>query len=119
MPDLGSLLVDNFLVVDSSAASPEQRQNMYPSSLDRARPGSGAFIDFASGSDDSRFSVWNRFAVTCERDGAKENMVTLTYTQTLCNPTKGKSMVPEWFMPVHVLYAKMLFKDAIGEVLRD
>ena len=101
---LYSRICDLFQVADiHSADSPSSNEESY--------------IDFAFGSDLSRFSGAHRFSIL--RDPHDPEKATITYASVVCNPQTGKYVIPPLGEFFHRVYAVLLFKDAMAEVLGD
>ena len=119
-PVIGSLLFNNFLVLDCSNASLVERTKLFPSSADIPRP-TFAFADFAAGSNESTFSMSHRFEVTREQQpvepNGEEEMIKITFSHVRCSPKTGGKPFPAWILPLHVAYAKLLFNDGIRAVM--
>ncbi|KAI8623681.1 hypothetical protein F5Y19DRAFT_353073 [Xylariaceae sp. FL1651] len=118
-PPLGSLLFGNFLLLDCSAASVQERNQIYSSPVQACKP-NHAFAEFIAGSDKSVFAVSQRFEVVREESGPghETEWVIITASHILCNPLTGQRIIPDWMGLFHRIYAKLLFADGILEVLR-
>ncbi|KAH8171924.1 hypothetical protein LIA77_08691 [Sarocladium implicatum] len=74
-----------------------------------------SYVDFVFGSDSTRFSGAHRFSVL--RDPQDPTKATITYASVVCNPQTGEYVIPPGGAFFHRVYAMMLFKEAMAEVL--
>ncbi|KAH8889098.1 hypothetical protein GQ53DRAFT_843162 [Thozetella sp. PMI_491] len=118
VPPLGSLLFGNFILLDSSAASVEERDAMFPCSNPGSRPDC-VFAEFTAGSASIEFISSHRFEITREKTAEEGEMVKITFSHVNCNPTGNASRIRSWMKSLHVLYSKLLFSDGVREVLAN
>lgn len=69
-------------------------------------------IDFGFGSDVNKFAGFHRFLVQRLAD----NRVTVSFRGVVCNPTKDTGSPVAFLRPLHLIYAKLLFNDAIRAI---
>lgn len=81
------------------------------------------YIDFAYGSSQRSFAGVHRFSV--ERlsrpvDGGddEEDTVRLSMSCMTCNPQEDKKVAPEWSSTLHRMYAMLLFREGIANLVR-
>ncbi|KAI1740547.1 hypothetical protein F4680DRAFT_418438 [Xylaria scruposa] len=115
LPQLGSRLFGLFQLLDRSAASPQERDQIAAP----AHKADYAFAEFVAGSDQSVFAVSQRFDVVRQPDGANDGIesVTITASHLVCNPLTGKNIFPVPITLFHRIYARLLFADGIREVM--
>lgn len=117
-PPLGTLLFGNFLVFESSAASQQQREALFPAAKQVPRP-EFVFAEYVGGPSKT-FGLLpsHRFEVTREKEGEADESVKVTLSHVRCDPFTGKPVrgVIKYF---HLVYARLLFAEGIREVLRQ
>lgn len=87
---------------------------------------SESFIDVGYGSDKSSFSGVHRFSI--ERKTVRDfkhnaaapthEDITIRMSCMTCNPLKERRAAPEFLMTFHKIYAMLLFREAVSEVLK-
>jgi len=120
IPPLGSLLFNNFLLLDCSAASSERRRQLFPSSRVVPRPHL-TFAEFVYGSERIHFSGSHRFEVTREKSKTtdSQDMIRISLSSISCNPVTEQRSVPGFLLVFHAIYARFLFADGIREVMKQ
>ncbi|KAF2794601.1 hypothetical protein K505DRAFT_360923 [Melanomma pulvis-pyrius CBS 109.77] len=116
-PPLHAVLFGAFRVVDCHF-----QNTCVPASLSAPASARGlSYIDFAFGSDDGGLAGVHRFSVV--RDGAGDDVagaecVTIEFAHTGCNPKVDKPLGPYVLQSLHLLYAMLLFREGVVEVMR-
>lgn len=118
IPPLGTVFYGGFQVLD---------KEITPASASAPR---SSFVDIGFGSDTATFAGSHRFEVITEEnvdpksDGADgvdghgdSGDVVVKLSHFRCNPLQNKPSGAEWIRWFHIIYAKMLFNDGIGEIL--
>ncbi|KAF6811416.1 hypothetical protein CSOJ01_05708 [Colletotrichum sojae] len=82
---------------------------------DPARGGTTNCIDFVYGSDQGRFAGAHRFSIV--RDRSQPKAVRVVFESASCNPTQNQPFAPAFLFSFHRLYAMLLFRESIANVL--
>jgi hypothetical protein len=117
LPPLQALLFGVFRVVDfhiEPQANQETSRQTY------------SYIDFAFGSDDGYIAGVHRFSVSrndlskeeTEQDADSTASATIEFAHAGCNPRDNKPLKPEILQSLHMLYAMLLFREGVAEVLK-
>lgn len=91
-----------------------QVTDQHISKTDESSEQGQSYIDFAFGSDNSRFSGAHRFSVS--RTDEDRDLVTISFASMVCNPQTGANITPPGGGFFHRVYAMMLFREAVAEV---
>ena len=114
LPPLNSVLFGAFRIIDISLSSSSHLQ------LETFEAGSSQ-VDIAYGSDNGFISGIHCFSVS-ESEGSADlhgnRHVTINFDSTSCNPKENKQLGPDLLMTFHMLYAMLLFKEAVGSVVK-
>lgn len=115
---LGMLLFGNFLVFESSGATQQQREDLFPAAKHVHQP-NFVCAEFVGGPSKT-FGLLpsHRFEVIREREGEDDERVRVTLSHVRCDPFTGQPVrgIIKYF---HLLYARLLFADGIREVMRQ
>jgi len=83
-----------------------------------------SYVDFGFGSDTSSFAGVHRFAVHRSRPtGDRSDLhspianVKITYSSFTCNPSKNIPIKPFFLSTLHMIYAMLLFREGIAQIL--
>ena len=95
---------------------------------------SESFVDIGFGSDGSRFSGFHRFSISREQTPIEMNAgtedvdraaggiptaVRITFSAFACNPSTERPPSSGLFSAFHKLYAMLLFREGVANVLRS
>lgn len=114
LPALKTRLFGAFQVVDKSMQPPNTQQTQQC-----AQP---SHIDFAFGSDSSTFAGVHRFMVYRDHEpdpGDGTVIIRIAFASMACNPVQDIAISPGFLYTFHRLYAHLLFREAIAQVLED
>jgi hypothetical protein len=53
-----------------------------------------------------------------EQDNDSTTSVTIEFAHAGCNPRENKPLKPDILQPLHMLYAMLLFREGVAEVLK-
>jgi hypothetical protein len=114
LPPLNSVLFGAFRIIDISLSSSSHTQ------LETFEARSSQ-VDIAYGSDNGFIAGVHRFSVS-ESEGSADlhgkRHVTINFDSTSCNPKENKQLGPDLLMTFHMWYAMLLFKEAVGSVIK-
>lgn len=114
LPLLNSVLFGAFRIIDISLSSSSHLR------LETFEARSSQ-VDIAYGSDNGFIAGVHRFSVS-ELEGPANlhgnRHVTINFDSTSCDPKENKQLGPDLLMTFHMLYAMLLFKEAVGSVLK-
>jgi hypothetical protein len=114
LPEVDSLLFGMFQVVDKKVKEPDTGLS---------------YIDYAFGSTEQSFAGVHRFSVERRSDpetvGVVERKtddtdyddVRVTFSCIVCDPKAGKRLSPQWIREFHGMYAGILFREGIAQIL--
>jgi hypothetical protein len=106
LPPLNSKLFGGFQVIDYR--------------LKQDFPGDSkmhSYIDFAFGSDTGYLAGVHRFSVWT--DSKDDGKVVIEYEDTAFNPKVDKPLLPDLLLKFHLVYAMVLFREGVSNVLRS
>jgi hypothetical protein len=116
VPPLHTLLFGTFRVVDSRI---QPRVSLQTSTQ------ADSYIDFAFGSDDGFIAGVHRFSISRNSDSKEEieddgttTSVTIEFSHKGCNPKEDKPMGPDFMQTLHLMYAMLLFREGVAEVIK-
>ncbi|TEA17576.1 hypothetical protein C8034_v012256 [Colletotrichum sidae] len=104
LPSLGSIIFGAFQISNVQlveADGPEQTES---------------YIDVVYGSSQGRFAGAHRFSIV--RDPTRPGQIRISFESTACNPTDNLPFAPAWAYAFHHVYATLLFRESVAEVLR-
>ena len=114
LPPLNSVLFGAFRIIDISLSSSSHLQ------LETFEARSSR-VDIAYGSDNGFIAGVHRFSVS-ESEGSADlrgnRHVAIDFDSTSCDPKENKQLGPDLLMTFHMLYAMLLFKEAVGSVVK-
>lgn len=114
LPPLNSVLFGAFRIIDISLSSSSHLQ------LETFEARSSQ-VDIAYGSDNGFIAGVHCFSVS-ELEGPANlhgnRHVTINFDSTSCDPKENKKLGPDLLITFHMLYATLLFKEAVGSVLK-
>ena len=76
-----------------------------------------SYIDFAFGSDTGYLAGVHRFSVWT--DSKDDRKVVIEYEDTAFNPKVDKPLLPDLLLRFHLVYAMVLFREGVLNVLRS
>ena len=123
--EVGMNVAGAFLVVDASTATDvhSSREGEMEAGAE-ADSTSETYIDLIWGADTWFIRGVNRFSVVSHnpppdssRDKEGEEKIELRYACLTCDPRQDRPIGPSWLMRFHNVYAMLLFRDAVAEVL--
>lgn len=121
-PPVGSLFFGNFLILDSSSLSHQQRQDILPEAAGYSPP-SHPFIEWVARGDSVAIASSHRFEVIRQRtpapSGEMEDSVKVIFSHVSCSPTTGREIWGGGLTTFHILYSKYLFSDGVRRVLQE
>ena len=107
LPDVDTVLFGAFQVLDKRLSSAK---------------GEESYIDFGYGMYMSRFAGNHRFSIERLTNGQTGKGVAedvrLTMSCVTCNPNGERMLTPDWMSKFHDVYAMVLFREGVAEVLR-
>lgn len=111
LPPLRSVLFGVFQVVDCKLRAEGEED---------VRQSGESYIDFAYGSDESRFSGVHRFSIVHSGDNKLDGSRSVQiHQQTMCcNPSVDKPLRPEFMVEFHMAYSQLLFKEGIAGITK-
>lgn len=111
LPPLHSVLFGVFQVVDCKLRAEGEGDVGH---------GGESYIDFAYGSDESRFSGVHRFSIVHSSDKRLDGSRSVQiHQQTMCcNPSVDKPLKPEFMMDFHMAYSQLLFKEGVAKITK-
>lgn len=119
LPPLRSVLWGSFYVVDAQNAvsAAETRDKNDHKQMHKTTERS---IDFAFGSEQSRFAGAHRFSIIRNEPGSEEGRtrVCVRFDSMACNPTVNKGIGPTIIWKFHKAYAMLLYREAVSEMMR-
>jgi hypothetical protein len=112
-----TLLFGTFRVVDS---------RMQPRVSTQTSEQTESYIDFAFGSDNGFIAGVHRFSVSRnsntksdeQNDDGTTTSVTIAFSHKGCNPKEDKPMGPDFMQTLHLIYAMLLFREGVAEVIK-
>ncbi|KAF2029129.1 hypothetical protein EK21DRAFT_68361, partial [Setomelanomma holmii] len=104
VPPLYSVLFGAFRVVDLMVAHPKDEEDSY--------------IGFAFGSDNWPLAGAHRFCISRRDEVGGENVVTIKFVHSGCDPRENKPLSPAFLQTLHLWYAMVLFREGIAEVMK-
>jgi hypothetical protein len=124
LPEVGTLFFGNFLLLDHSGATTENRREVFNGveGWEGANGNGESFVEVAFGKDDGGFSGSHRFEVWRE-DGEGEKceekeVVGVRLSGMRGNPTQDGNFGTMWLDGFHKVYAQALFRDGVCEILK-
>ncbi|KAI0965087.1 hypothetical protein F4678DRAFT_453816 [Xylaria arbuscula] len=117
-PSFASLLFGNFLTLDSSLLTRNQRDQLPDDYIQHPKP-PHAFVEFAYGSEWLGLVGTHRFEVSRHDEKqatGTEEFVKVTFSCIVCKPKTGLAL-SSYLMWFHILYSRFLFSDGIKGVL--
>jgi hypothetical protein len=77
-------------------------------------------IDFVYGSDASQFAGVHRFGIRrlADEGGSSNSKIRVSLACLTCNPTQNKPLAPEILFTFHQIYAMLLFRESVAELLQ-
>jgi hypothetical protein len=117
LPEIDSVFFGAFQVVD------KKLQDSSRSSGGEVATEAESYIDFAFGSSETSFSGVHRLSVARDLDkacaqGVESDEIRLTMACVTCNPLKNRKVAPTWTWTFHRVYAMLLFREGVAEVVK-
>lgn len=80
-----------------------------------------SYVDLAFGSDNSSFAGVHRFMVHRENKSSPDDddVIRITFASMACNPIQNKPIFPAILHTFHKLYAQLLFREGVAQVLSE
>ncbi|PKS05138.1 hypothetical protein jhhlp_008505 [Lomentospora prolificans] len=83
---------------------------------------SQSYVDFGFGSDQGGFSGVHRFSIVRPKDGGAlddgRRTIQIHQQSTYCNPISTKPLKPDAMYTFHMMYAQLLFREGVSEIVR-
>ena len=112
------MLLDVSILTSSDTSSHAQAsQELSVEKEAKTESEAGSYVDFAFGDSRGTFSGCHRFEVLRSGSG-DEGLVEVVYASVACNPSVREARFSSVLEAFHVLYARLLFREGVCEVLR-